>query len=174
MSRSNLYPGSNESAARQKAGNSSLAAIYRRHVKTIYRLCYSFLGNATDAEDATQNVFMRLVDHPRSFQSSEHEKAWLIVTAQNHCRDVLKSAYRRRTTLDPDQLDGSSPPESDRVDLEDAIYRLPEKYKTCVYLYYYEGYRSNEISRMLGVPDLTVRNYLSEARQLLKKSLGGE
>lgn len=115
-----------------------IAALFRRHAKMVYRLCYSFLGNAADAEDATQSVFMKLVNRPRHFNDEEHEKAWLIVCAQ------------------------------------EAVLALPEKYKTCVYLFYYEGYRTAEIAAMTGVPASTVRSHLSEARSLLKDLLGGE
>ncbi|MEG0791378.1 MAG: sigma-70 family RNA polymerase sigma factor [Gordonibacter sp.] len=76
--------------------NNDIAATFRRHMKTVYRLCFSFLGNAADAEDATQSVFMKLIDRPHRFNDVEHEKAWLIVCAQNHCRDVLKSPARKR------------------------------------------------------------------------------
>ena len=56
----------------------------------------------------------------------------------------------------------------------DAVLALPEKYKTCVYLFYYEGYRTAEIAALTGVPASTVRSHLSEARALLKTMLGGE
>ena len=120
----------------------------------MYRLCYSFLGSAADAEDATQSVFMKLIARPRRFNDAEHEKAWLIVCAQNHCRDVQRRAQRDETL--------------------DAVLALPEKYKTCVYLFYYEGYRTAEIAALTGVPASTVRSHLSEARALLKTMLGGE
>ncbi|MFR3091171.1 MAG: RNA polymerase sigma factor [Eggerthella lenta] len=64
----------------------------------MYRLCYSFLGSAADAEDATQSVFMKLIDRPRRFNDPEHEKAWLIVSPEP-CRDVLKRARTRQTAL---------------------------------------------------------------------------
>ena len=80
--------------------------MFRRHAKTVYRLCFSFLGDAADAEDATQCVFMKLIDRPRTFNDAEREKAWLIVCAQNHCRDVLKSARRTlRADLPEDVAD---------------------------------------------------------------------
>ena len=158
----------------ESVGNDYIADVYQRNVKTVYRLCYSYLGNASDAEDATQNVFMKLLSQPRSFSDEEHEKAWLIVCSQNHCRDVLRSAYRNQISVGNDESLENIATEDDRHDLRDAIFRLPDKYKTCVYLFYYEGYRSKEIARMLNLPDSTVRSYLSEARNLLKASLGGE
>ena len=149
-----------------------IAALFRRHAKMVYRLCYSFLGNAADAEDATQSVFMKLVNRPRRFNDEEHEKAWLIVCAQNQCRDELKSAQRTRRAALPDNLVDERAPERD--DTLEAVLALPEKYKTCVYLFYYEGYRTAEIAAMTGVPASTVRSPLSEARSLLKDLLGGE
>ena len=83
------------------ARTNGIEGIYRRHVQTVYRVCYSYLGSAADAEDAVQATFMKLVEHPRSFESEEHEKAWLIVAAKNHCLDVLRSAsYSRVVALD--------------------------------------------------------------------------
>lgn len=149
-----------------------ITALFRRHAKTVYRLCYSFLGNAADAEDATQSVFMKLIDRPRRFNDAEHEKAWLIVCAQNHCRDMLKSAHRTRQAALPEDIADERRARQDET--LDAVLALPEKYKTCVYLFYYEGYRTAEIAAMTGVPASTVRSHLSEARSLLKDLLGGE
>lgn len=133
----------------------------------MYRLCYSFLGSAADAEDATQSVFMKLIARPRRFNDAEHEKAWLIVCAQNHCRDVLKSAHRTRQAVLPEDI--ADERRAQRDETLDAVLALPEKYKTCVYLFYYEGYRTAEIAALTGVPASTVRSHLSEARALLRR-----
>lgn len=155
----------------------SIEGIYRRHVQMVYRLCYSYLGSSAEAEDATQALFMKLVEHPRSFEGEEHEKAWLIVAAKNHCLDVLKSAARSRVValdervLEPsveDEVLADEPSEAMR-----AILRLPEKYKDVVFLHYFEGKRTDEIARMLGSPPSTIRNRLADARALLRKELGG-
>lgn len=61
-------------------------------MNTVYRVCYGFFGNAHDAEDATQETFIRLIRHDAAFNDAEHEKAWLIHVASNVCRDVLRSA----------------------------------------------------------------------------------
>lgn len=153
--------------------NVDIAALFNRHAATVYRLCYSFLGSAADAEDATQSVFMKLIDRPRRFNDAEHEKAWLIVCAQNHCRDVLKSAARRCAAELPDDVPDDRTAVGGDETLE-AVLALPPKYKTCVYLYYYEGYRTAEIAALTGTPASTVRSHLSEARALLKTMLGGE
>ena len=148
--------------------------IFRTHAQTVYRVCYSFMGSAADAEDATQATFMKLVDHPRSFESEQHEKAWLIVCASNLCRDLLKSAGRTRVTAMPER-ELADPHQAEPIDATlDAVLRLPERYKDVVYLYYYEGYKTAEIAQMLGEKPSTVRNRLRDARELLRKALGGE
>lgn len=151
-----------------------IEGIFRRHVQTVYRVCYSFMGSSADAEDATQATFMRLIDHPRAFESEQHEKAWLIVCASNLCKDILKSAGRTRVTEMPEQ-EPADPRQEEPVDTTlDAVLRLPDKYKDVVYLHYYEGYKTDEIAQMLDENPSTVRNRLRDARGLLRKALGGE
>ena len=149
-----------------------ITGVFRRHVKSVYRLCYSCLGSAADAEDATQATFMKLVDKPRTFKDHEHEKAWLLACAANVCKDELKSARRKRAgDMPADVVDPQSHAESSNV--LDAVLALPEQYKDCVYLHYYEGYKTDEIASMTNTPPSTIRNRLSEARKLLKASLDG-
>lgn len=69
--------------------------IYNRHVDTVYRVCFSFMKNAADTEDMVQGTFLKLFSCKKEFASEEHEKAWLIVTASNTCRDELRRFKRR-------------------------------------------------------------------------------
>ena len=85
---------------------------------------------------------------------------------------TLKSAHRTRQTALPEDIADERRARQDET--LDAVLALPEKYKTCVYLFYYEGYRTAEIAALTGVPSSTVRSHLSEARALLKTMLGGE
>ena len=150
-----------------------VAAIYRRHVKSVYRLCYSYLGSAADAEDATQSTFVKLVGAPRTFESPDHERAWLLVCAANLCKDLLKSPRHTRVAEMPtDVVDESA--RIGQSPVLQAVLALPVRYKDIVYLHYYEGYKTDEIAQMMGMPPSTVRNNLSEARKLLKAELEGE
>lgn len=155
----------------------ALEGIYRRQVTTAYRVCYSFMGNKADAEDAVQTTFLKLAAIDKVFEDPEHEKAWIIVCASNTCRDVLRSAaYRMRADELPDggALENHAPSDDrQHDDVREAILSLPERYKDCVYLYYFEGYKTAEIAEILQKPSSTIRNYLSEARYLLKKALEG-
>ena len=151
-----------------EAAANSIAELYDKHVHMVYRLCCSYLG-PSEAEDATQAVFTKLVEHPRAFESTEHERAWLVRVAANWCKDVLKSARVSKAGAMPaDVEDASSETASDTAD---AIMRLPALYKDCVYLHYYEGYTSAEIAQIIDVSASTVRTRLAEARKLLKEML---
>ena len=171
ISTSQSYPFQKGSLLR---ANEDITALYHRHVKMVYRLCFSFFKSSADTEDAVQNVFMKLIMTGKEFESFDHEKAWLIVCASNHCRDVLKSAYRSKAGAMPeDIIDAHSQVNPDDTMLE-AVLALPEKYKDCVYMHYYEGYKTDEIAHITGRTPSTVRNHLSEARALLKRTLGGD
>ena len=149
-----------------------IEGIYGRQVSTVYKVCYSFMRNAPDAEDAVQNVFLKAIGSNQYFQNEEHEHAWFVRTAANHCKDVLKSAARKSVSLDGVPEPAAILGEPDGV--LDAVLALPPKYKDAVYLYYYEGYTASEIARMLNRNASTVRSHLSEARSILRETLGGD
>ncbi len=72
-----------------------ITKIYDRHFHTVYRVCFSFMKNEEDAEDMVQETFLKLISCKKQFESEEHEKAWLIVTASNTCKDELRRWKRR-------------------------------------------------------------------------------
>ncbi len=148
-----------------------LEPVFFRHADTVYRICLSFMKNPSDAEDLSQETFLRLLRSGKEFASPEHEKAWLIVTASNLCKDQLRHWWRRRASLEESNL--SYQVTADVSDVVLAIQSLPNGWKTVVYLYYYEGWSTGEISRYLKCPEGTVRSRLDRARKRLKDLLGG-
>ena len=149
-----------------------IAELYQRHVDTVYRVCFSYMKNRADTEDMVQDTFIRLISSGACFDSVEHEKAWLIVTASNLCKNALRHWWRQRENIDDYTDLGSEDSPTDTV--IEAITKLPVIYKDAVYFYYYEGYTTPEIAVMLHCSQSTVRNRLMRARNLLKKMLGGE
>lgn len=153
--------------------NRTFIAIYNRQVDTVYRVCYSFMKNKSDAEDLTQETFLRLLAEGTVFENEKHEKAWLIVTASNLCKDALKKWWRKQENIE-DHLDvGYEQSYGDPVVMK-AILALKPDYKTAVYMYYYEGYTTAEIAEHLNCPETTVRSRLSRARAQLRTQLGGD
>lgn len=142
--------------------------IYHRHVDTVYRVCFSFMKNVADTEDMVQETFLKLLSGKKEFASEEHEKAWLIVTASNTCKDELRR-FKRRLQYISACLKPESGGRTGEEGILELIWSLPPKYKEVVYLHYYEGYQAAEIAGMLHCPASTVRNRLSRARKLLQR-----
>ena len=151
----------------------TFSQVYDRNVDTVYRVCYSFMKNKSDAEDMTQEAFLRLLSADIQFDNLRHEKAWLIVTASNLCKDSLKKWWRKTENID-DQTSLAGNDQMDRSDVMEALMSLKRDYKTAVYMYYYEGYTTAEIAEHLKCPEATVRSRLSRARKQLKTLLGGD
>ena len=144
--------------------------VYDTYADDIYRLCFSFMKNPMDAEDAVQETFLKFYGSDKEFASEKHIKAWLVVTASNHCKNLLKQWWRKRKDIEElREVIGGESGEAD--EMMELVMKLPEKYKTAVYLYYYEGYDSREIAELLKKPASTVRSYLQKARRLLKAEL---
>lgn len=150
-----------------------MAALYRRHVSMVYQICLMLLKNVPDAEDATQNVFRKVMEQGKPFRDPEHEKAWLIVTARNECRDQLKHWWRRNRESETALLQVSSRQPEDNG-LKELIWELPEQDRLVLYLYYYQGYTAQEIAELLGKNPSTVRTWLVRARKKLKLRMEAE
>jgi RNA polymerase sigma-70 factor (ECF subfamily) len=151
----------------------SVEEIYRRHFDMVYRIGFAYLKNTSDAEDATADVFALLIQKCITFQSAEHEKAWLIRATINVCKNVLKHWWRSRADIDDyENLQSDDPFHIDET--LKAVMELPVRYKDVIYLYYYEGYTSEEIAGILKKPHSTVRNHLREARIILRGVLENE
>lgn len=151
--------------------NITVEEIYNRNVSTIYKICYLLLHNIDDAEDAVQTVFMKLISVNPLLHSIEHEKAWLIVTAQNHCKNILKHSWKRKR-VDIESIEEPVSENDDwKKELLQEVFQLKDKYKIVIYLYYYEGYSTEEIGKMLHLNSATVRGRLHIARKNLKFKL---
>ena len=151
-------------------------AFYERHWKYVYRLCFTYMKSEADAEDCTEDVFVKALTGGCEYEDETHERKWLAVTAIHLCRDRLKSFARRNVgSIDDDRMPEIAAPESeDHSDVLDAVMNLPPKLKDVILLFYYDGYQTDEIAAMLGRPPSTVRNQLRDARNLLKSILGGD
>lgn len=144
---------------------------YRTHFQMVWNLCYTYLRHPADTEDAVQETFLRLARRGKSFRNREHEKAWLIVTAGNVCKDELKR--KGRNTIGLEAAGQLAAPRMREDGTLLALKSLPEHYRTVLYLYYYEGWSTKQIGKLLRKPDATIRSQLHRGRNLLKTELEG-
>ena len=147
-------------------------AAARKHMDGIFRLALNYMGSFAEAEDVTQNVLIRLYKTKKSFDGPEHLRCWLVRVTINESKRILLSPWRRTESLELIE-DRAFLPEEENRELFRAVMALPEKYRVPMYLYYYEGYSSQELAKLLKIPGSTVRTRLRRGRAQLKESLGG-
>ena len=102
----------------------------------VLRLSYSYLNQTQDAQDICQTVFLKLLERAPDFVSSDHEKAWIIRTTANTCKDLLKSPWRQRSQSLDVGLEVPAPQAGDGSVLE-AVNQLPPHYRAVIYLFYF-------------------------------------
>ena len=147
--------------------------LVNTYADTILRISYQYLKQTCDAEDICQTVFLKYLTSNPEFDSIEHEKAWIIRTAINACKDHLKSAFFRRTVSIDEAAEIAAPQEPESEVLE-ALKTLPENYRVSLYLHYYEQYSAKEIAQVMGKTEATVTQYLSRGRRKLRERLSDE
>lgn len=140
-------------------------ALVARHAQAVYRLAYARTGSREDAEDVTQETFLRLVRTAPEFADEDHCRAWLLRVAMNCAGDLFRSAWRRHTRPLEEAEQVPAPEEGGVLA---AVLALPERYRAPIHLFYYEGLSTAEIAAVLGKSEGAVRTRLSRARTMLR------
>lgn len=145
----------------------------------VLRIATLYTKNPSTAEDIFQDVFFKVSKSISSFSGRSSEKTWIIKITINTCKDYLKSAWRKKVVSLENLAETS-----DSIDYDDTIINsekssiilkeildLPLKYKDVLILYYYKELNTVEISKILNVPEATVRTRMKRAREILKEKL---
>lgn len=163
----------------------SFEEVMEFYMPMVYRIAFARLANRNDAEDVTQDVFLRYFRTGMTYNNEEHRKAWLIRCAVNCAKNTAGSAWNRHratgefleNTSDPDEEPAYSDCEEQfekterRLTIMNAVMKLPEKYRTVIHLFYFEDMSVSQISEATGSGESTVKSQLSRARKLLKPLL---
>ena len=136
----------------------------------VYRIALSYTGNTYDAQDVSQEVFLRLIRWIDRIKVGS-ERAWLTKVTVNCCKDLYFS-YDKCNTRELMETDAVS--QSTENTLTETIMSLPADYRIVVYLFYYEEYSTKEIAKLLRVSQSTVTTRLHRARQQLRTLLKEE
>ncbi|MGN1101265.1 MAG: RNA polymerase sigma factor [Huintestinicola sp.] len=148
--------------------------IMRRQINSVLRLACSYLKCRAEAEDCTQEVFLKLYRCDISFGSEREERAWLLTVTANICRNRLRSPwFSRRSDMELPEDMAENMPEDERSVLSEVM-KLPEKYRTPLHLFYCEEYSVREISEITGIKESTIRTRLQRGRELLRLSVTGK
>ena len=147
--------------------------LVEKYADTVTRICFVNLENCADAEDAWQNVFLKLFKAKHLWNKPYEElRKWLVTVTLNECRDIKRKLFRRNH-YDIDELEVSYTEDFNK-DLVHETKRLPTKYREVIELFYFEGYSIGEISDILSEKENTVKSRLKRGRELLKGGLGDE
>ena len=155
-----------EDARTQADIHSTAARLLNVHGNSIYRLAYSYLHNASDAEKVVQDTLVRFLTQTPEFSDTVHEKAWCLRVAGN----LAKNRIRYNRVRDADELCEELAAEQ-RDDLSfvwEAVKALPVKYREVIHLFYHEELTTAEIAAVLQRKETTVRSELSRGREKLK------
>ncbi len=152
--------------------NNFIKSVIDSYSDTIYRICLVYLKNRLDAEDAYQEIFIKIIEKAPNFNNDNHQKGWLITVTINHCKNLLKKKKYHHTLLLDENLISNKENKENKEILQ-TIFNLPLNYRNVIYLYYYEGYSTKEISNILQAKESTIRTWLKRARENLKIMLGG-
>lgn len=176
-----------EAIRRAREGDRSVfECLYRLHSRRVYALCLRMVGNATEAEDLTQEVFLHLLRKIHTFRGESAFTTWLHRLAVNlvlmHLRKKSPPMVSIETTPDPEDetalrgvdigthdllLEGSL----DRINLGRCIAQLPAGYRTIFVLHDIQGYEHNEIAQILGRSIGDSKSQLHKARTRLRELL---
>ncbi len=145
--------------------------LAERYKDTVYRIALNYYGSPYDADDTVQDVMLKLFQREESFANENHARYWIIRVTINQCKNGLRWAQLRRH----EDLDAVTAAVELQTPEQSEVYRqvmsLPERYRTALYLFYYEELTVNEIAALLQVKPSAVTTRLSRARQKLKTKL---
>lgn len=161
--------------ARARRGDeAAVRALYDDHVRPVHRLAYRLTASAADAEDITQDTFIRALERLAQFRGEVPFGAWLRSVTISVALNFIRQRSRRSLEVAGLEIADARgvPDQTDlRLRLEAAIKLLPEHERIVLILHDCEGYTHNEIARMVGIPAGTSRAKLSYARSKLREIL---
>ena len=146
--------------------NNQAEHLLNDYGNSVLRMAYSYLHNASDAEDVLQDTIIRFIKDRPMFESTVHEKAWVMRVAINICKNKIRYNKIRTTDELSEELMGEE--KEDLAFVWEAVKSLPVKYREVTHLYYHEGYSTSQIASLLGKNEQTVRSLLHRARGKLK------
>lgn len=148
-----------------------ISGLVYKYSDMVLRVALTYVKNISDAQDVCQNVFIKIFKQNKTFNDSEHEKAWIIRVTINESKDIMKSAWKKRFFSSDEIILPINNEENKEV--VSMVLKLPLKYRSIIYLYYFENYSTCEIAELLNRNEATVRTQLKRARELLKSEMIG-
>ncbi len=145
------------------------ADLVLTYQQSMYRFALGIVRNKQDAEDALSAAIMKAYEHLASLRDQDKFKPWIMTIIANEAKNMLSKNSRLQLVNDVAVFIEEA--EENRNDVWDSVMELGEQHRQIVILYYYDGFSTREIARILKVPEGTVKSRLSRARESLKELL---
>lgn len=157
-------------------GTEYISQLFAENGDEILRLCFLYLRNREDAEDAAMEAFFRAIKYADGFRGGSEPRTWLVRIAVNVCKDMLKSSARRSNlgsaSLENFPAKDELSHHEDRLIVSSAISSLPPIYREAAILHLYNGFTIKEAAAIAGIPQTAMAFRIRRAKELLRKSLG--
>ena len=144
--------------------------LFERYGDAVFRLAWSCTGSRQDAEDVTQTVFLKVLERRPDLEPGK-ERAWLLQVTANECRSLHRRLCRRSTVSLDEALAVAAP---EYTPLLTHVMKQRPTDRAVLYLFYYEGFSTEEIGQMLHTSQSAVTTRLHRARKNLKATLEQE
>ena len=153
--------------------------LYKKYGPVIYARCRRILGDRLSAEDATQEVFLKVARYLDRAPDSEEALLWIHRIATNHCINELRTGKRRPTLMPEAKSEeaasrGGEAPLVDRDLARKLMSVVPDHLSKPAWLHYVDGMSHDEVGRALGLSRRTIFNYLADFQQRARRFLGME
>ncbi len=145
--------------------------VYKEYAKELLQIAYGYTKNKEDSIDIMQNAYIAVLESNKRFESNEHIKYFLIRVTINESINFVKSYSKKKVLCNNDIIMNIPETKKDELpyDISEIVNTLPEKYKTIIVLYYYDGMKIKDISKVLKMKESAVKKRLERARNLVKE-----
>ena len=150
--------------------NKYIEDMMEQYSDMVYKLAFTRAKTKENADDIYQEVFLAFSKNLPEFDSTEHAKAWFIRVTINKSKNFLNSFWNRKIDLSDEDIKYDNQEEKDIID---EVLKLPQNYKTVIYLHYYEGYKISEIASLMNKNESTIKTWMSRARKILEENIKG-
>ena len=145
--------------------------VYNKNYNRLYRLIYSYTLNETEAKDILQDTFIKYYKNITKLPDTDDEiEKWLTTVAINKCKDFFRSIWKSRIILNNDDIKDNTKSNLS-IEIYESLKKLNKNERIPLYLYYYEGYKIEEISNILKEKESTIKMRLKSAKEKLKKEM---
>ena len=139
--------------------------VYKEYAKELLQIAYGYTKNKEDSIDIMQNAYIAVLESNKRFESNEPIKYFLIRVTINESINFVKSYSKKKVLCNNDIIMNIPETKKDELpyDISEIVNILPEKYKTIIVLYYYDGMKIKDISKVLKMKESAVkRNHRKE------------